>query len=286
MADPRRQCAAEFVGTALLVATVVGSGIAAQRLSMSMLVRRALAEVIGTALLLIAVVGSGIAATRLSPTDVGLQLFENAAATAAALVAIILAVGPVSGAHLNPIVTLVDRLFGGLSTRDTVVYIGAQLLGGALGSVVANLMFSLPAVELSTKARSSPGLWLGEVVATFGLLLVVFGVVRSGRSSAAPFAVGAYIGAAYWATSSTSFANPAVTFARTLSNTFAGIAPSSAPAFILAQFLGGAVAVLILRVLYPHVVEVASDVVIPHPTDTDGSCQDHPHVRRKLAETG
>jgi arsenate reductase len=227
------------------------------------LARRALAELVGTALLLIAVVGSGIAAASLSPGDTGLQLLENAVATAAALVAIILAVGPVSGAHLNPVVTLADRVFGGLDTRSAGVYVGAQLLGGVIGTVVANLMFSLPPVELSTTLRSGPGLWLAEVVATFGLLLVIFGVVRSGRATVAPFAVGAYIGGAYFFTASTSFANPAVTVARTLSDTFAGIAPSSAPAFVVAQVLGTALAVAVVRLLYPAVAEVAPDVVVP-----------------------
>lgn len=228
------------------------------------LARRAVAELVGTALLLIAVVGSGIAAARLSPDDVGLQLFENAAATAAALVAIILAVGPVSGAHLNPVVTLVDRYFGGLSTLEAFVYMTAQVVGAGLGVVVANLMFSLPAIELSTTGRSSGGLWLGEVVATFGLLLVVFGVVRSGRTGIAPFAVGAYIGGAYFATSSTSFANPAVTVARTLSDTFAGIDPGSMPAFVLAQLGGAALAVIIVRFLYPDAAAAAAEIVVPH----------------------
>lgn len=228
------------------------------------LARRALAELVGTALLLIAVVGSGIAAASLSPGDTGLQLLENAAATAAALVAIILAVGPVSGAHLNPVVTLADRVFGGLDTRSAVVYVSAQVLGGLTGTVVANLMFSLPPVELSTTVRSGPGLWLAEVVATFGLLLVIFGVVRSGRATAAPFAVGAYIGGAYFFTASTSFANPAVTVARTLSDTFAGITPASAPAFVAAQLAGAALAIAAVRVLYPAVAEVAPDVVVPH----------------------
>jgi arsenate reductase len=226
--------------------------------------RRIVAEFLGAAFLVAAVVGSGIAAARLSPHDTGLQLFENAAATAAALIAIILAVGPVSGAHLNPVVTLADRLFGGLSNREAAGYIGAQLTGGAAGSVVANLMFSLPAFELSTKVRSGHGVWLGEVVATLGLLVVIFGVVRSGRASVAPFAVGAYIGGAYFFTSSTSFANPAVTVARMLSNTFAGIAPSSVPGFIVAQLVGAALAVGVIRLLYPSVAEVARDLIVPH----------------------
>ena len=236
--------------------------------------RKALAEFVGTALLLIAIIGSGIAAQRLSPNDTGLQLLENAAATAAALVAIILAVGPVSGAHLNPVVTLADRFFGGVGTAEAGVYVGAQVAGAVAGAVIANLMFSLPAVELSTKVRSSSGLWLAEAVATFGLLLVIFGVVRSGRASAAPFAVGAYIGGAYFFTASTSFANPAVTVARTLSNTFAGIAWRSAPAFVLFQLVGAVVAVAVVRVLYPRVAAVAGDVVVPHPAG-DGQGAGH-----------
>ena len=216
-----------------------------------MLARRALAELVGTAFLVAAVIGSGIAAERLSPGDTGLQLLENAVATAAVLVAVILAVGPVSGAHLNPVVTVADRLFGGVDTTTAGAYIGAQVAGGALGAVVANLMFDLPAVEWSTTGRSGSGVWLAEVVATLGLLLVVFGVVRSGRASVAPFAVGAYIGGAYFFTSSTSFANPAVTVARTLSDTFAGIEPASAPAFVLAQLGGGALAFAVVRTLYP-----------------------------------
>ena len=156
------------------------------------------------------------------------------------LVALILALGPVSGAHFNPVVTLADRVLGGISTRDASVYAVAQVVGGCVGAMVANLMFELPAVTLSTHTRSSGALWLGEVVATFGLLLVILGVVRSGRSSVAAYAVGGYIAAAYWFTSSTSFANPAVTIARTLTDTFAGIRPSSAPMFIVMQVVGGA----------------------------------------------
>jgi glycerol uptake facilitator-like aquaporin len=226
--------------------------------------RRALAELLGTALLLVAVIGSGVAAERLSPGDPGLQLLENAAATAAALVAIILAVGPVSGAHLNPVVTLVDRLLGGVDTPTAAVYVGAQVGGATVGAVVANLMFDLPAVDWSTTERSGGGLWLGEVVATLGLLLVVFGTVRAGRAGAVPFAVGAYIGAAYFSTSSTSFANPAVTLARTLSDTFAGIDPTSVPAFVLAQLAGGALGLGVVWVLYPDIERAAGDVVLPH----------------------
>lgn len=216
------------------------------------LYRRVVGEALGTALLIIAVVGSGIMASRLSPTDVGLQLLENAAATAGALVGLILMFGAVSGAHFNPVVTLVDRLFGTLSTSETGLYMVAQVVGGCAGSVIANLMFELDAINLSTKARSSGALWLSEVVATIGLLLVIHGCVRTGRSSAVPFAVGAWIGGAYWFTSSTSFANPAVTIARTLSDTFAGIKPSSAPMFILMQLLGAAIAFALIRFIYPN----------------------------------
>lgn len=227
------------------------------------LARRMVAEFIGTALLVAAVVGSGIMASRLSPGDAGLQLLQNAAATACALVAIILALGPVSGAHLNPAVTLADRFLGGISTRDAGGYIGAQVAGGVTGAMLANLMFSLPAVELATTVRSGGNLWLAEVLATFGLLLVIFGVVRSGRAAAAPFAVGAYIGSAYYFTSSTSFASPAVTLGRTLSDTFAGIAPGSAPAFVLCQLAGGLVALGAVRILYPDIGKFAGQVVVP-----------------------
>jgi glycerol uptake facilitator-like aquaporin len=228
------------------------------------LARRALAEALGTGLLVLAVIGSGIAASQLSPSDTGLQLLENAAATAAALIAIILALGPVSGAHLNPAVTVATRAMGGLTTTEAATYVAAQIAGGAAGAVVANLMFSLPAVELSGTDRSSLALWTSEVVATFGLLLVIFGVVRSGRAAAAPFAVGAYIGGAYFFTSSTSFANPAVTLARSLSDTFAGISPGSVPPFVLAQFGGMALAVAAVKVLYPAAETAAPDVVVPH----------------------
>jgi glycerol uptake facilitator-like aquaporin len=213
--------------------------------------RRLAAEALGTGLLVVAVIGSGIMASRLSPSDLGLQLLENSAATAGALIGLILMFGAVSGAHLNPVVTLVDRSFGAISTRDTVFYIVAQVAGGCLGAIVANLMFELPAVDWSTKSRSSGALWLSEVVATVGLLLVIHGCVRTGRAAVAPFAVGVWIGAAYWFTSSTSFANPAVTIARTFSDSFAGIKPSSAPMFIVMQLVGAAVAVVLIRFFYP-----------------------------------
>jgi arsenate reductase len=241
--------------------------------------RRLLAEFLGTGLLVAAVVGSGIAAVRLSPGNTGLELFENTAATVGALIALICALGPVSGAHFNPVVTLADRLFGGISTRDAAGYIGAQVAGALGGALLANAMFALPTFEASTKTRSTGPLWLGEVVATFGLVIVVFGVVRSGRAAIAPFAVGAYIGGAYFFTSSTSFANPAVTIGRTISNTFAGIRPSSAPAFIGMQFLGGVLAVSVVRVLYPYVADSAADVVLPHKPTTPGSRSQPSEVR-------
>ena len=235
--------------------------------------RRALAEFIGTAFLLIAVIGSGIAASRLSPHDVGLELFENAVATGAGLASIILMVGAVSGAHLNPVISLVDRALRGLSTRETLTYVAAQCSGAALGAVIANLMFGEPAVTISAKARSGSGLWLGEVVATFGLILLVFAMVRSGRARAAPFAIGAYIAAAYFFTSSTSFANPAVTLARTLSDTFAGIAPASVAGFVVAQAAGAVLAFAGIRVLFPR-PEDPESVRAPGPPTMDTSLRD------------
>lgn len=211
------------------------------------LARKATAEAVGTGFLVATVIGSGIAAQRLSPGNLGLQLLENSTATVGILIALILALGPVSGAHFNPVVSLADRLLGGIDTKTTAVYVVAQIVGGCVGAMVANLMFDLSAVNLSTHTRTGGPLWLGELVATFGLLLVILGVVRGGRPSAAPYAVAGYIGAAYWFTSSTSFANPAVTLARTLSDTFAGIRPSSAPAFIVVQILGAMLAVVFAR---------------------------------------
>lgn len=216
------------------------------------LAARTLAEGLGTAFLLAVVVGSGAMAGELSPGDVGLQLLENSTATALALAALILTFGPVSGAHLNPVVTLAEAATGKLERGAVLPYLAAQLAGGCLGTIVANLMFELPAVELSTKDRIGAGTFLAEVVATFGLLTVIFGVVRSGRLTAVPVAVGGYIGAAYWFTSSTSVANPAATIGRTLSDTFAGIRPASAPGFIAAQLLGAALAVVVGRVLFPE----------------------------------
>lgn len=228
------------------------------------LARRLAAEFIGSMLLAALVIGSGIAAAALSD-DVGLQLLENAAATAAGLFAIILMVGPVSGAHFNPVVSLADAAFGGLSWRDAAAYIPAQIAGCITGAVLANGMFELAAISISETQRASGGHLLAEVVATAGLLLVIFSLVRSGRAATAPAAVGAYIGAAYWFTSSTSFANPAITIGRMFSDTFAGIAPSSAPAFIAMQLVGGAVGIALVRTLYPDVTpEQAADVVVPH----------------------
>jgi len=215
------------------------------------LTRRLVAEGLGTGFLVIAVIGSGIMASRLSPNDTGLQLLENAGATAAALIGLILIFGALSGAHFNPAVTLVDRAFGSISTRDAGLYIAVQVVGGCLGAMLANLMFELPAIELSTKARSSGALWLSEILATVGLLLVIHGCVRTGRANVVAFAVGIWIGGAYWFTSSTSFANPAVTIARTLTDTFTGIEPSSAPMFILMQLVGAAIAYGLIRLLYP-----------------------------------
>ena len=215
------------------------------------LVRRLAAEALGTGFLLVAVVGSGIMASRLSPGDVGIQLLENAAATAAALIGLILVFGAVSGAHFNPVVTLVNRAFGTITTAETALYIAAQLVGACLGTMLANVMFELPLVELSTESRSSGALWVSEVVATVGLLLVIHGCARTGRANALPFAVGIWIGGAYWFTSSTSFANPAVTVGRTLSDSFAGIEPASAPMFIIMQLVGALIAYALIRFFYP-----------------------------------
>ena len=197
-----------------------------------------------------AVVGSGIAASRLSPDDVGLQLLQNSIATGAALVALILALQPVS-ASFNPVVTLVERARGLLSTREALTLCGAQVIGGVAGAVLANLMFDLDAVTFSTQERSGAGIWLGEMVATVGLVLVVFGTLRTGRSETVAFGVGAYIAAAYWFTSSTSFANPAVTVGRMFSDSFAGIAPASVAMFVLMQLLGGALAFGLVHLLFP-----------------------------------
>jgi glycerol uptake facilitator-like aquaporin len=223
------------------------------------LVRRAAAELVGTAFLVAAVIGSGIAAVRLSPTDVGLQLLENSVVTGAVLAALISALQPVSAAF-NPVVTLVERALGAVSSREAGALIMAQLIGGFLGALGANLMFGLSAVSVSTHHRASGGVLFAEVVATVGLLLVIFGTVRSGRADRAAWAVGGYILGAYWFTSSTSFANPAVTISRMFSNSFAGIAPASAPAFIAMQLIGGVLGLVLIALLYPTAQQDAASL--------------------------
>lgn len=217
---------------------------------MQSLTRRASAEFVGTAFLLAAIVGSGIMADRLT-SDTGIALLANALATAGVLTAVILVILPVSGAHINPAVTLTHRAFRGLDNRETAVFISAQIAGGMFGVFVANLMFDLPAATLSTTQRSGSYLWLAEAVATLGLVLVIFGLVRSGRDSVIAFAVGAYIAGAYFFTSSTGFANPAVTIGRMFTDTFAGIEPASAPGFVVAELAGATLAILLIRVLFP-----------------------------------
>ena len=214
--------------------------------------RRAAAEALGTGLLVAVVVGSGIAAQRLSPYDVGLQLLENSLATALGLAVLIAIFQPVSGAHLNPLVTLADRALGTRHTPVAIaVYLVAQFAGGIGGAVLANVMFETP-TAISTTARATPGTLLGEVVATAGVVLVIFALVRTGRATAVAPAVGAYIGAAYWFTSSTSFANPAVTIGRLFTDTFAGIAPTSALWFLAAQLVGAAAGVGLVLLLFPN----------------------------------
>jgi len=233
--------------------------------------RRLLAEFLGSAFLAAVVIGSGIAAKQLSPGDVGLELFENAAATAAGLFTIILMFGPVSGGHFNPVVSLVDASFGGLRWRDALAYTPAQVAGCITGAIVANAMFAQSALTISTKHRASPSHLFAEVIATLGLLLVIFALARTKRGNAAPAAVGAYIGAAYFFTSSTSFANPAISVGRMFSDTFAGIAPASVPGFVVAQIVGGLAAIAVLRALYPHVTpEDAAQVVMPHELERAG----------------
>ncbi len=243
--------------------------------------RRLLAELLGSALLAAVVIGSGIAAQHLSPGDVGLELFENAAATAAGLFTIILMFGPVSGAHFNPVVSFVDAAFGGLSWRDAAAYLPAQVAGCVGGAVIANLMFAQAAVSISTKQRASGAHWLGEVVATVGLLLIIFSLARTGRGRTAPAAVGAYIGAAYFFTSSTSFANPAITVGRMFSNSFAGIAPGSAPGYVIAEAAGGLLGCLVIKALYPDVTPAeAADVVMPHLRGDEGTASARANGRR------
>jgi glycerol uptake facilitator-like aquaporin len=241
---------------------VKSSAIAAQR--------PLLAELMGTALLVTVVVGSGIAAARLSPSDSGLQLLENSTATVFGLAVLILVFGPVSGGHFNPVISAVDWLLSrrpgsGLSASTVAMYAAAQLIGAILGALLANIMFDLPALQISGKDRISLGHGLGEVVATAGLVLLVFALARTGRAALSAAAVGAYIGAAYWFTSSTSFANPAVTVGRIFSDTFAGIAPTSALFFIAAQLVGGLVGLGLIRCFFPDVPVTAGRAVVPNP---------------------
>jgi glycerol uptake facilitator-like aquaporin len=230
--------------------------------------RRLFAEFLGTGLLVTVIVGSGIAAQQLSPSQTGLQLLENSTATALGLAVLILMLGPVSGAHFNPLVSLADwvlgrRLGAGLTLSEVGAYTIAQCAGGILGAILANVMFDV-GQHLSTKHRVGGGHLVGEVVATAGLIALIFALARTKRGLLAAPAVGAYIGAAYWFTSSTSFANPAVTVGRMFTDTFAGIAPSSVPAFIGVQVVGAAVGIGIVLVLYPDAGQRADDVVIPH----------------------
>jgi glycerol uptake facilitator-like aquaporin len=232
--------------------------------------RRLVAEYLGSAFLAAIVIGSGIAAQQLSPGNVGLQLLQNALVTGAGLFAVILIFGALSGAHFNPVVTFVDAAFGGISWRDAAAYLPAQVGGCISGAIVANVMFSLKAVSISTHHRATGPHFLSEIIATVGLILVIFALARSGKTAYTPAAVGAYITAAYFFTSSTSFANPAITIGRMFSNTFAGIAPSSAPWFIGAQIVGGIAAVGLIRLLYPGITPAESaDVVVPHLRGAD-----------------
>lgn len=244
--------------------------------------RRLAAELLGTALLVTVVVGSGIAAQRLSPDDVGLQLLENSTATFLGLTVLILLLGPVSGAHFNPVVSAADWLLGrrvgtGLTGAEVGAYTVVQVAGAVAGALLANLMYDVDLTELSTKERAGGGLFVGEVVATAGLVALIFALARTGRGVLAAPAVGAYIGAAYWFTSSTSFANPAVTVGRMFSNTFAGIDPASVPAFVGAQLVGAAVGVVAVRCLYPDVATAADDVVVPHAAAQHHDPAGHQH---------
>ena len=233
------------------------------------LARRVAAEFTGTAFLVAAVVGSGIAAVRLSPGQTGLELLESSLATGAVLTALILALQPVSAAF-NPVVTLIERALGAITTKDAAALIVAQVSGGILGSAAANVMFGLAPVTWSGHHRAGAGLWLSEVIATLGLVVVIFGTVRSGRAAHAGYAVGGYIAAAYWFTSSTSFANPAVTIGRMFTASFAGIAPASAPLFIAMQLAGGLAGYGLIRVLYPDLAATAAAVARPAAAPADG----------------
>ena len=236
--------------------------------------RRAVAELLGTSLLVAIVVGSGIAAQQLSPGDTGLQLLQNSTATVLGLTVLILILGPVSGAHFNPVVSLADWLLGrrsgtGLTLPEVGIYVAAQTVGAVSGSVLANAMFEV-GTSLSTKERLTAGHLLAEVVATAVLILLIFALAATSRGLLAAPAVGSYIGAAYWFTSSTSFANPAVTVGRMFSDTFSGIAPGSVPGFVGAQLLGAAVGLGLLLLLFPYAARTADDVVLPHSSGTAG----------------
>lgn len=233
------------------------------------LARRLAAEGVGTAALVAVVVGSGIAAQQLSPNDVGLRLLENSTATVFGLAVLILIFGPVSGAHFNPAVSLADWLVGrktrtGLTGGELAAYVAAQTAGAITGAVLANVMFNQSAGQISTHDRVDSGHLIGEIVATAGLIVLIFALVRTGRSALAPVAVAAWIGAAYWFTSSTSFANPAVTIGRIFTDTFAGIAPASAPGFIAAQLIGALLGLGAVALFYPAPPVAADDVVVPH----------------------
>jgi glycerol uptake facilitator-like aquaporin len=230
------------------------------------LARRSVAEFLGTGFLVAAVLGSGIMGERLAAGNVALALLANTVATGAALMALILTFGPISGAHFNPVVTLADAWEGGIPWTEASPYVLAQILGGVIGAVTAHLMFGLSVLSLSRHDRSGPAQWFSEFVATFGLLSVIWGCSRL-RSNAVPFAVGAYIMAAYWFTASTSFANPAVTIARCLSDTFAGIRPADVPWFVFAQLLGGVTATAVFRWLAPNLRVQAKDVLLTHEAE-------------------
>jgi len=224
---------------------------------------RVVAEFVGTALLVTAVVGSGIMAERLSAGNTAIALLANTIATGAVLVALILTFGPISGAHFNPVVSVADALEGGMAWSETLLFVLFQQAGAVGGAILAHAMFGLPLISLSRHVRSGPAQFLSECVAAFGLLSVIWGCSRS-RSSAVPFAVASYITAAYWFTASTSFANPAVTVARCLSDTFAGIRPVDVPLFVVAQLIGGLGATFLFRWLIPGLSFSARDVVLPH----------------------
>ena len=238
--------------------------------------RRLLAETVGTALLVAVVVGSGIAAEQLSPGQVGLQLLENSTATVLGLGVLILMFGPVSGAHFNPVVSLIDWALGhragtGLPPMEVFAYSTAQIGGAIIGAVLANLMYGLSAVQMSQHHRATSATLLAETVATAGLIALIFALARSGRGALSAAAVGAYIGSAYWFTSSTSFANPAVTIGRMYSDTFAGIAPTSVPAFVLAQLAGAGLGAALVLALYPDVGDSADDAVVAHRARSEQS---------------